>query len=136
MLAQEVYKRVGYGLYVAIGFAILLIGYEHRDYVFSIPIVKMVDYACMIIGGAAPKQFLTDYYYTPEKETGQLIANIGYAWLVGYPILFGLYSLLKIRNFKFRLVPSRKTVVKYVVVVSIPEQPLAYNWSEFESKYQ
>ena len=64
--------RVGYGLYVAIGFAILLIGYEHRDYVFGIPIVKMVDYACMIIGGAAPKQFLADYYYTPEKETGKI----------------------------------------------------------------
>ena len=55
---------------------------------------------------------------------------------VRIPILFGLYSLLKIRNFKFRLVPSWETVVKYIVVVSIPEQPLAYDWSEFESKYQ
>jgi len=114
-----VYKRVGYGLYVAIGFAVLLMGYVHRDYVFGIPIVKMVDYACMIIGGAAPRLFLADYYYTPEKETGQLIANIGYVWLAGYPILFGLYSLLKIRNFKFKLVPCWKTVVKYVVVVSL-----------------
>jgi len=114
-----VYKRIGYGLYVAIGFAILLIGYEHRDYVFGIPIVKMVDYACMIIGGAAPRLFLADYYYTPEKETGQLIANIVYAWLAGYPILYGLYSLLKIRTFKFELVPSRKTVGKYVVLVSL-----------------
>lgn len=94
-----VYKRVGYGLYVAIGFAVLLIGYENRDYMFGIPIVRMVDYAYMIVGGAAPKLFFADYYYTPEKETGQLIANIGYAWLVGYPILFGLYSLLKIRTF-------------------------------------
>jgi len=114
-----VYKRIGYGLYVAIGFAVLLIGYEHRDYVFGIPIVKMVDYACMIIGGAAPRLFLADYYYTPEKETGQLIANIVYAWLAGYPILYGLYSLLKIRTFKFELVPSRKTVGKYVVLVSL-----------------
>ena len=85
----------------------------------TLPIVKMVDYVCMIIGGAAPRLFLADYYYTPEKETGQLIANIGYAWLAGYPILFGLYSLLKIRNFKFRLVPGWKTVAKYVVVVSL-----------------
>lgn len=38
---------------------------------------------------------------------------------VRIPILFGLYSLLKIRNFKFRLVPGWKTVVKYVVVVSL-----------------
>ena len=27
-----VYKRVGYGLYTAICFAVLLIGYEHRDF--------------------------------------------------------------------------------------------------------
>ncbi len=114
-----VYKRIGYGLYVAIGFAILLIGYEHRDYVFGIPIVKMVDYACMIFGGATPRLFLADYYYTPEKEMGQMIANIGYAWLAGYPILFGLYSLLKIRTFKFKLVSGWKTVVKYIVVVSL-----------------
>ena len=114
-----VYKRAGYGLYVAIGFAVLLIGYEHRDYIFGIPIVRMVDYACMIIGGAAPRLFLADYYYTPEKDTGQLIANIGYAWLAGYPILFSLYSLLKIKTFKFRMVPGWRSVIKYVVAVSL-----------------
>ena len=114
-----VYKRAGYGLYVAIGFAVLLIGYENRDYMFGIPIVKMVDYAYMIVGGAAPKLFFADYYYTPEKDTGQLIANIGYAWLAGYPILFGLYSLLRIRTFKLKLVSDWKTVVKYVIVVSL-----------------
>ena len=114
-----VYKRVGYGLYTAICLAVLLIGYEHRNFVFGLPIIRMVDYACMIIGGAAPKLFYTDYYYTSNKDTGQLIANIGFAWLAGYPILFGLYSLLKIRSIKFKLMPGWKTVVKYVVVVSL-----------------
>ena len=114
-----VYKRVGYGLYVAIGFAVLLLGYELRNYMFGIPIVRMTDYACMIVGGAAPKLFFAGYYYTPEKETGHLIANIGYAWLAGYPILFGLYSLLKIKAFKFRQMPCWESVVKYVVVVSL-----------------
>lgn len=117
--AFMVYKRVGYGLYSAIAFAVLLMGYEHRDFVFGIPIIRMADYACMIIGGAAPKLFLANYYYTPEKETGQLIANIGYLWLAGYPILFGLYSLLKIRAFKFRLTPGWKSVATYVVVISL-----------------
>ena len=116
-----VYKRVGYGLYTAICFAVLLIGYEHRDFVFGLPIIRMVDYACMIIGGAAPKLFYTNYYYTSSKETGQLIANIGYAWLAGYPILFGLYSLLKIKAFKFRLMPCWNSVITYVVVVSCTE---------------
>ena len=114
-----IYKRVGYGLYTATCFAVLLIGYEHRDIVFGIPIIRMVDYACMVIGGAAPRLFLADYYYTPDKEMGQMIANIGYMWLAGYPILFGLYSLLKIRSIKFRLMPGWKTIVKYVVVVSL-----------------
>ena len=91
-----VYKRVGHGLYAAIAFAVLLLFYEHRDFVIGLPIVRMVDYFCMIFGGAAPKLFYTDYYYTSEKDTGQLIANLGYVWLAGYPILFGLYSLFKI----------------------------------------
>lgn len=114
-----VYKRTSYGLYVAICFAVLLIGYEHRDYIFGTTIVRMVDYACMIIGGATPRLFFTDYYYTSEKETGQLIANIGYAWLAGYPILFSLYSLLKIWPFKLKLLPGWKTVVKYIALVSL-----------------
>ena len=106
-----VYKRVGYGLYSAIAFAVLLLFYEHRDFVVGIPIVRMVDYVCMIFGGTAPKLFYTDYYYSSEKDTGQLIANLGYVWLAGYPILFGLYSLLKIRTFKFRIMPGWKFII-------------------------
>ena len=114
-----VYKRVGYGLYSAIAFAVLLLFYEHRDFVVGIPIVRMVDYVCMIFGGAAPKLFYTDYYYSSEKDTGQLIANLGCIWLAGYPILFGLYSLLKIRTIKFRFMPGWKFIIKYVLAVSV-----------------
>ena len=88
-----VYKRVGYGLFSAIAFAVMLLFYEHRDFIVGLPIIRMVDYFCMIVGGAAPKLFYTGYYYTSEKEMGQMIANLGYVWLAGYPILFGLYSL-------------------------------------------
>lgn len=114
-----VYKRVGHGLYAAIAFAVLLLFYEHRDFVIGLPIVRMVDYVCMIFGGAAPKLFYTDYYYTSEKDTGQLIANLGYVWLAGYPILFGLYSLFKIRTIKFRFIPGWKFIIKYVLAVSV-----------------
>ena len=114
-----VYKRVGYGLYSAIAFAVLLLFYEHRDFVVGIPIVRMVDYVCMIFGGATSKLFYTDYYYSSEKDTGQLIANLGYVWLAGYPILFGLYSLLKIRTIKFRIMPGWKFIIKYVLAVSV-----------------
>lgn len=114
-----VYKRVGHGLYSAIAFAVLLLFYEHRDFVVGLPIVRMVDYVCMIFGDTAPKLFYTDYYYSSEKDTGQLIANLGYVWLAGYPILFGLYSLLKIRTIKFRFIPGWKFIIKYVLAVSV-----------------
>lgn len=114
-----VYKRVGHGLYAAIAFAVLLLFYEHRDFVIGLPIVRMVDYVCMIFGGAAPKLFYTDYYYTSEKGTGQLIANLGFVWLAGYPILFGLYSLLKIRTIKFRFMSGWKFIIKYVLAVFV-----------------
>jgi hypothetical protein len=114
-----VYKRIGWGLYSAIAFAVLLMYYEHRDFVIALPIVRMVDYACMIFCGASPKLFYAGYYYTSDKETGQLIANIGYAWLVGYPIVVGLFSLLKLKAFKFRMMPGWKTVIKYTVCVSV-----------------
>lgn len=114
-----VYKRVGHGLYAAIAFAVLLLFYEHRDFVIGLPIVRMVDYVCMIFGGAAPKLFYTDYYYTSEKDTGQLIANLGFVWLAGYPILFGLYSLLKIRTIKFRFMSGWKFIIKYVLAVFV-----------------
>ena len=112
-----VYKRVGYGLYSAI--AVLLLFYEHRDFVVGLPIVRMVDHACMILGGAAPKLFYTAYYYTPDKETGQLIANIGYVWLAGYPIAYGLCSLTKIRSFRFRVLSGWKAILKYIIGISV-----------------
>lgn len=114
-----VYKRVEYGLYSAIAFAVLLLFYEHRDFVFALPIIRMVDYACMILCGAAPKLFYTAYYCTSEKETGQLIANIGYVWLAGYPIAYGLYSLTKIRSFRFRMLSGWKAVLKYIIGISV-----------------
>ena len=114
-----VYKRVGYGLYSAIGFAVILLCYEQRDFVIALPIIKMVDYACMIIGGAAPKLFYADYYYTADKEMGTLIAYVGYAWLAGYPILFGLYALLKVRNVKLWPFSGWKAIIKYVIAVSL-----------------
>ncbi len=114
-----VYKRIGYGLYSAIGFAVVFLLYENRDFVFALPIIKMVDYACMIFGGVAPKLFYAGYYYTPDKETGHLIASLGYAWLAGYPVFFGLYSLLKIKVFRFRLMPEWKAIIKYVIAVSV-----------------
>lgn len=97
-----VYKHIGYGLYSSIGVAVILLLYENRDYVIALPIIKMVDYAYMIFCGTAPKMFYACYYYTPEKDTCHLIAYLGYTWLVVYPVLFGLYSLLKIRTFRFR----------------------------------
>ena len=118
-LSFLVYKRIGWGVYSAIAFAVLLMFYEHRDFVIALPIVRMVDYTCMIFGGAAPKLFYAGYYYTPDKETGQLIANLGYAWLVGYPIVIGLFSLLKLEVVKFRVMPGWKTVIKYTVGVSL-----------------
>lgn len=119
MLSFLVYKRVGWGLYSAIAFAVLLLFYEHRDFVIALPILGMVDYTCMIFCGAAPKLFYADYYYTPDKETGHLIANIGYAWLVGYPIIIGLLSLLKLKAVKVRMMPGWKTVLKYTIGVSV-----------------
>ena len=114
-----VYKRVGYGLFSAIAFAVMLLFYEHRDFIVGLPIVRMVDYFCMIVGGAAPKLFYTGYYYTSEKEMGQMIANLGYVWLAGYPILFGLYSLHKIRTINFRLIFGWKFIIKYTIAVSL-----------------
>ena len=118
-LSFFVYKRIGWGLYSAIAFAVLLLFYEHRDFVIALPIVRMVDYTCMIFGGAVPKLFYAGYYYTPDKETGQLVANLGYVWLVGYPIVVGLFSLLKLKAVKFRMMPCWKTVIKYTVCVSL-----------------
>ena len=118
-LSFLVYKRIGWGLYSAIAFAVLLLFYEHRDFVIALPIVRMVDYTCMIWGGAVPKMFYAGYYYTSDKETGQLVANLGYAWLVGYPIVVGLFSLLKLKAVKFRVMPGWKTVIKYTVGVSL-----------------
>ena len=93
-----VYKRVGYGLFSAICFAIVLLLYEHRSFVLALPIIKMTDFPILILGGAELDSFASAYYYTSNKEVGTLIANIGFAWLAGYPILFGLYSLLKIKT--------------------------------------
>lgn len=118
-LSFFVYKRIGWGLYSAIAFAVLLLFYEHRDFVIALPIVRMVDYTCMIFGGAVPKLFYAGYYYTPDKETGQLVANLGYVWLVGYPVVVGLFSLLKLKAVKFRMMPCWKTVIKYTVCVSL-----------------
>lgn len=118
-LSFFVYKRIGWGLYSAIAFAVLLLFYEHRDFVIALPIVRMVDYTCMIFGGAVPKLFYAGYYYTPDKETGQLVANLGYVWLVGYPIVVGLFSLLKLKAVKFRMMSCWKTVIKYTVCVSL-----------------
>ena len=118
-LSFLVYKRIVWGLYSAIAFAVLLLFYEHRDFVIALPIVRMVDYTCMIFGGAAPKLFYAGYYYTPDKETGQLVANLGYAWLVGYPIVVGLFSLLKLKAVKFSKMPGWKTVIKYTIGVSV-----------------
>ncbi len=118
-LSFLVYKRVSYGLFSAICFAIVLLLYEHRSFVLALPIIKMVDFPILIFGGVELDSFASGYYYTPDKEIGTLIANIGFAWLAGYPILFGLYSLLKIKTLKFRLMPGWKTVIKYVIAVSL-----------------
>ena len=98
LLSFLVYKRVGYGLFSAICFAIVLLLYEHRSFVLALPIIKMADFPILILGGAELDSFASAYYYTSDKEAGTLIANIGFAWLAGYPILFGLYSLLKIKT--------------------------------------
>ena len=118
-LSFLVYKRVGYGLFSAICFAIVLLLYEHRSFVFTLPIIKMVDFPILILGGAELDSFALGYYYTSDKEIGNLIANIGLAWLAGYPILCGLYALLKIKTLKFRTMPGWKAVVKYVIAVSL-----------------
>ena len=119
VLSFLVYKRVGYGLFSALCFAVLLLFYEHRDFVLSLPIIKMVDFPSLIFGEAELDSFFAEYYYTPDKEAGALIANIGFAWLAGYPILFDLYALLKIKAFKFRMMPSWKAVIKYVIAITI-----------------
>ena len=119
LLSFLVYKRVGYGLFSAICFAIVLLLYEHRSFVLALPIIKMADFPILILGGAELDSFASAYYYTSDKEVGTLIANIGFAWLAGYPILFGLYSLLKIKTLKFRMMPGWKTVIKYVIAVSL-----------------
>ena len=119
ILSFLVYKRVGYGLFSAICFAIVLLFYEHRSFVLALPIIKMVDFPSLIFGSSELDSFFAEYYYTPNKEIGTLIADIGFAWLVGYPILFGLYALLKIESFKFRMMPGWKAVIKYVIVVSM-----------------
>ena len=119
LLSFLVYKRVGYGLFSAICFAIVLLLYEHRSFVLALPIIKMTDFPILILGGAELDSFASAYYYTSDKEVGTLMANIGFAWLAGYPILFGLYSLLKIKTLKFRMMPGWKTVIKYVIAVSL-----------------
>lgn len=118
-LSFLVYKRVGYGLFSAICFAIVLLLYEHRRFVLALPIIKMADLPILILGGAELDSFASAYYYTSDKEVGNLIVNIGFAWLAGYPILFGLYSLLKIKTLKFKMMPGWKTVIKYVLAVSL-----------------
>ena len=42
MLSFLVYKRVGYGLFSAICFAIVLLFYEHRSFVLALPIIKIL----------------------------------------------------------------------------------------------
>ena len=79
----------------------------------------MVDFSSLVFGEAELDSFFAEYYYTPDKEVGSIIANLGFAWLAGYPILFGLYSLLKIKTLKFRMMPGWKTVIKYVIAVSL-----------------
>ncbi len=44
VLSFLVYKRVGYGLFSALCFAVLLLFYEHRDFVLALPIIKIVDF--------------------------------------------------------------------------------------------
>ncbi len=119
VLSFLVYKRVGYGLFSALCFAVLLLFYEHRDFVLALPIIKMVDFPSLIFGEAELDSFFAEYYYTPDKEVGSLIANLGFAWLAGYPILFGLYALLKIKTFKFRMMPGWKVVIKYIIAISV-----------------
>ena len=119
VLSFLVYKRVGYGLFSALCFAVLLLFYEHRDFVLALPIIKMVDFPSLILGGSELDSFFAEYYYTPDKEAGSLIANLGFAWLAGYPILFGLYALLKIKTFKFRMIPGWKVVIKYIIAITI-----------------
>ena len=99
-LSFLVYKRVGYGLFSAICFAIVLLLYEHRSFMFTLPIIKMVDFPILIFGGVELDSFASGYYYTPDKE-------------------IGLYSLLKIKTLKFRMMPGWKTVIKYVIAVSL-----------------
>ena len=119
VLSFLVYKRVGYGLFSALCFAVILLLYENRDFVLSLPIIKMVDFPSLIFGGSELDSYAAEYYYTPNKETGDLITNLGFAWLAGYPILFGLYALLKIKSFKFRMIPGWNVVIKYVIVISV-----------------
>lgn len=115
VLSFLVYKRVGYGLFSAVCFAVILLLYEDRNYVLTLPIIKMVDFPLLIFGGAELDSFASEFYYTPNKETGILIAKLGVAWLIGYPILFGLYSLLKIKENRNVFIPiwSDRTVKQY-----------------------
>ena len=119
VLSFLVYKRVGYGLFSALCFAVLLLFYEHRDFVLALPIIKMVDFPSLIFGCSELDSFFAEYYYTPDKEAGSLIADLGFAWLAGYPILFGMYALLKIKTFKLRMMPGWKAVIKYVIAITI-----------------
>lgn len=119
VLSFLVYKRVGYGLFSTLCFAVLLLFYEHRDFVLALPIIKMVDFSSLVFGEAELDSFFAEYYYTQDKEVGSIIANLGFAWLAGYPILFGLYALLKIKTFKFRMMPGWKAVIKYVIAITV-----------------
>lgn len=119
LLSFLVYKRIGYGLFSAVCFAAILLFYEDRNFVLTLPIIKMVDFPSLIFGGVELDSFAAEYYYTPDKEAGNHIANLGFAWLAGYPILFGLYALLKIKSFKPRMIPGWKAVIKYVIAISV-----------------
>ena len=69
VLSFLVYKRVGYGLFSALCFAVILLLYENRDFVLSLPIIKMVDFPSLIFGGSELDSYAAEYYYTPNKET-------------------------------------------------------------------
>ena len=64
LLSFLVYKRVGYGLFSAICFAIVLLLYEHRSFVLALPIIKMTDFPILILGGAELDSFASAYHYT------------------------------------------------------------------------
>jgi hypothetical protein len=68
VLSFLVYKRVGYGLFSALCFAVLLLFYEHRDFVLALPIIKIVDFPSLIFGCSELDSFFAEYYYTPDRE--------------------------------------------------------------------